>query len=134
MQSPDTSATIPSSGRRWFAFLGAGLAWTFHLLTIYVIGEFGCVSGFDQQKIFGISSVAWLLIATTAIALIPAAMGTIIAYHDWRRDGASEGSSENEGGRYLSSYGFVLSALFVLIILVESLPIFGYLDSCGTGH
>ncbi len=116
--------------RRWFAFLGGGLAWTFHLLCIYAIGEFGCVSGFDRHIYAGLSGVAWLLIITSLTALAPALAATIIGYMDARRDKRREPESMDDGERYLSSFGWPLNALFVAIIFIESLPVFAYLDGC----
>lgn len=124
-------ASRPQAWRRWFAFLGGGIAWTFHLLAIYAIGEFGCVSGFDEKMYGGISAVAWLLIIVSIISLTPAVTATIVGYRDTKSDGKQSGSSEeDEGGRYLSRFGWPLNALFVLIIFVESLPVFAYLGGC----
>ncbi|MDW7772634.1 MAG: hypothetical protein SCH71_07050 [Desulfobulbaceae bacterium] len=117
--------------RRWFSFLGGGVAWTYHLLTIYVIGEFGCVSGFDRHVFAGISAVAWMLIIVSVIALVPAVAATVIGYVDTRRDAReTEKNPYEEGGRYLSSFGWPLNGVFTLIIFVESLPVFGYLGGC----
>lgn len=120
----------PSVWRRWFAFLGGGVAWTFHLLSIYAIGEFGCVSGFDRHMYAGLSGVAWLLIITSLMALTPAVAATIIGLRDARRDSRREPESVDDGERYLSSYGWPLNGLFVAIIFIESLPVFAYLDGC----
>jgi hypothetical protein len=121
----------PQTWRRWFAFLGAGVAWTAHLLSIYAIGEFGCVSGLDRLTYWGISAVAWLIMIVTVLCLLPAAAATLIAYRDKRRDAEIDPPpGQDEGGEYLSRFGFILSGLFTLIILVESLPVFAYLDGC----
>jgi len=118
--------------RRWFSFLGGGLAWTFHLLTIYAIGEFGCVSGFDHHVYAGVSAVAWLLIIVGVVSLVPALAATCIGYVDARRDAREEKRSPyTEGSRYLSSFGWPLNGVFSLIIIVESLPVFAYLGGCG---
>ncbi len=130
-------ATRPSTHarpvwRRWFAFLGGGFAWTFHLLTIYAIGEFGCVGGWDRASYLGITAVAWMLMIVSVVSVMPAVAATFVAYQDRRRDAQrKEPAEEDEGGEYLSRFGFILSALFTLIILVESLPIFAYLHSCA---
>ena len=117
--------------RRWFSFLGGGAAWTFHLMAIYVIGEFGCVSGLDNHVYAGISAVAWLLFFVSIISLVPAVAAAWIGYADTRSDARqSEINPYDEGGRYLSSFGWPLNTIFSLIILVESLPVFAYLDGC----
>lgn len=131
MQTEAVNDFRPPAWRRWFAFLGGGVAWTFHLLAIYAIGEFGCVSGFDKVTYFGISAVAWSLIIVSLLAIAPAVAATMVGFLDTRQDGKQdENIEDDEGGRYLSSFGWPLNALFVLIIFVESLPVFAYLGGC----
>jgi hypothetical protein len=117
--------------RRWFAFLGAGVAWTFHLLSIYAIGEFGCVSGWHRATYMGISAVAWMILISSVAMLCVAGAAAFVGYKDAKRDEHADiPPGEDEGGRYLSWFGFILSAIFALIILVETLPVFAYLDGC----
>lgn len=131
MQSAQIEPARPQTWRRWFAFLGAGLAWTAHLLSIYAIGEFGCVSGLDRLTFWSVSAVAWLIIIVTVLCLVPAAAATLVAYRDKQRDRELQAPpGQDEGGEYLTSFGFILSGLFTLIILVESLPVFAYLEGC----
>jgi hypothetical protein len=127
----DRPADLPPVWRRWFAFLGGGLAWTFHLLSIYAIGEFGCVSGWDRFMYLNISGVAWLIIIVSALSLVPAVTAAILGYRDMRADSSRDTPDiEDEGGEYLTRFGFILSALFTLIIFVETLPVFAYLQGC----
>jgi hypothetical protein len=117
--------------RRWFAFLGGGFAWTLHLLSIYGIGEFGCVAGWDAITWAGISLVAWLIMVLSSLLLVVAVAASLVGYLDRRRDQRRETPDwEDEGGTFLSSYGSLLSGLFALIILVETLPVFAYLKGC----
>jgi hypothetical protein len=121
----------PAAWRRWFAFLGAGIAWTFHLLAIYAIGEFGCVSGWGRITYMGLSAVAWMILLVSVVSLAVALAGTAVGYWDSRFDSKHESPpNHDEGGKYLSSFGWILSAIFSLIIFVESLPVFGYLHGC----
>ncbi len=131
MQETVMGPARPATWRRWFAFLGAGVAWTAHLLSIYAIGEFGCVSGLDRLSYGGISAVAWMIIIVTGLCLLLAAAATWVAYEDKRRDEEMKAPpGQDEGGEYLSRFGFILSALFTLIILVETMPVFAYLHGC----
>lgn len=131
MPSAEIELARPPTWRRWFAFLAAGVAWTGHLLSIYAIGEFGCVSGLDRHTYWSVSAVAWLIIAATVLCLLPAVAATVIAYRDKRRDDELKvPPGQDEGGEYLTRFGFILSGLFTLIIVVETLPVFAYLDGC----
>ena len=131
MSSADMEAPAPREWRRWFAFLGGGCAWTFHLLSIYVVGEFGCVSGMDSIIYAGISMVAWVILILSVLALAIAIAAALIGYRDKHWDNSQKGSRpEDDGGRFLSSFGFLLSSLFVFIIFVETMPVLFYLDGC----
>ena len=121
----------PRTWRRWFAFLGGGVAWTAHLLSIYAIGEFGCVSGIDRTLYRGVSAVAWMILISSVLTLALAGAAAFIGYQDVSRDAKLEAPvPEDEGGQYLSKFGFILNTLFALIIIVETLPVFAYLDGC----
>jgi hypothetical protein len=131
MSSADMAATAPRAWRRWFAFLGGGFAWTFHLLSIYAVGEFGCVSGMGNMTYAGISKVAWMILTLSVLALAVAVAAAFVGYRDKHWDRSQKViSAEDDGGRFLSSFGFLLSSLFVFIIFVETLPVFFYLDGC----
>jgi hypothetical protein len=135
MQAEEAVLEVPSdrprAWRRWFAFVGAGLAWTFHLLSIYAIGEFGCVSGWGRVLYWNVSVVAWLILLVSALSLVTAFAAAFVGYQDKRRDSRREApDAEDEGGVYLSRFGFILSVLFGLIIVVETLPVFAYLQGC----
>lgn len=126
------SASQPAAARRWFAFLGGGISWTAHLLSLYAISEFGCVSGTDEITMLGISLVAWMLMVVSAVLLAVAVASMLVGHADAKRDegrGEADGE-ETAGGRYLSHVGRIFGALFSLIIAIESVPIFFYLDGC----
>lgn len=122
-------AAAPSRGRQWFAFLGGAIAWTLHLIGAWAIAEFGCVSGLASVLWMGLSAVAWMLIALTAFTLIVAIAAAGLGYRDHRRLAAT-GSAAEDGGQYLARAGWMISALFALIIAFESIPIFFYLQHC----
>jgi preprotein translocase subunit SecG len=131
MSVAEMTLSHPETWRRWFAFLGGGIAWTLHLLSIYMIGEFGCVSGWGDITYLGLSAVAWSILLVSVLLLVPAVAATIVGYRDARQDSLFESpQGEDEGGEYLSRLGWILSGLFTLIILVESLPVFAYLHGC----
>ncbi len=130
MQAAEILLTRPGAWRRWFAFLGGGVAWTFHLITIYVIGEFGCVGNWGVSSYFGVSRVALMILLVSSISLAFSLVATFIAHRDALRDARHRYATEDEGGEYLSKVGRPLNALLSLIILVESLPVFAYLHGC----
>jgi hypothetical protein len=117
--------------RRWFSFLGGGIAWTLHLLSIYAIGEFGCVSGLGRVMFAGVSAVAWAIIFVSILLFLLSGFSVTLAFFDMRKDSLKETRDPgNEGGEYLSRFGFILNLLFSLIIAVETMPVFWYLGGC----
>lgn len=121
---------VPSRSALWFGLLGGGLAWTLHLLAAYVIAEFGGVSGWGKTQFLGISGRAWLLLTVSLVALLGAVGAALVA----RRNGArldleaQAGAPVRGAERYMARAGVLAGALFILVILVESLPIFFYLN------
>lgn len=115
----------PPRWRRWFAFLGGGVAWTLHLLGVYLIAEFTCVSGADHTRWLGTSVTAWAVLGLSLCLLLISLAATWIGRRD-SRDATQTQTGEN----YLSRVGWMLSGLFALIILFESLPMLYYLDGC----
>jgi hypothetical protein len=118
----------------WFGLLGGGVAWTGHLLSAYLIGEFGCVSGLGERHIQGVTVVAWLVLAASLAALLLAGAATLIAYRTRERLAGEPqpdcAGDESNPGLEMAHTGLVASTWFVLIIAVETIPIFYYLRHC----
>ncbi len=109
---------------------GAG-AWTFHLLLAYLIAEFACVAGLDHSNILGITRPALWLLAVSSCLIVVSLASTIVAYRSLTRiERAGAGDRASSADRYLARTGSWLSGLFTIIILIESIPIFFYLDRC----
>lgn len=125
--------------RLWFGVLGGAIAWLLHLLLAYGIAEFGCVSPFSETRLMGLSGVAWLEIGASLITAAVAAIAAVVAYRShpstWdqkRFEGGdhAEASAADSPRVFMAYTGVLTSALFVFIILVESLPVLYYLRDC----
>ncbi len=93
----------------WFALLGGALAWLFHLLTTYAIGEFLCV--LDARL-----AAAILLSGATMLALAVTLWSACIA---WKcRE------------RFICYVGLIADGIFLLVILAQTVPIFLLLEGC----
>jgi hypothetical protein len=121
-------------GALWFGFLGGGVAWTGHLLSAYLIGEFGCVSGLGERHVRGVTVVAWLIIAASLAALLLAGAATFIAYRNRERLAGEpqpdRTRDQSNPELEMARTGMIASAWFMLIIAVETIPIFYYLRHC----
>ena len=115
----------------WVGLLGGACAWTIHLLLAYAVAEFGCVSGFGELSYLGISLVAWLEVAATALTTVIAALAAIVAHRSYR---ILRSQNLEEVGiaaeAYTARAGFITSGIFTFIILFESIPILYYLRTC----
>ncbi len=115
----------------WFGFLGGGVAWTAHLILSYFTAEFGCESGLDRHVYLGLMLPAWILIGISLVATLAAGAATAVAWRLRRRFGpVANDLGEADPDAYLARSGFLTSALFTAIIVVESLPIVYFLGSC----
>jgi hypothetical protein len=112
-------------GALWFGLLGGAAAWTAHLTLAYAAAEFGCVGGLGVRGYLGVSLVAWLELALTAVTTLVAASATAVAYRAFRRLRPDEAAE-----RYAARAGLLTSGLFTFIILFESIPILYYLHRC----
>jgi len=116
--------------RIWFGFLGGAAAWTFHLVACSLTAEWMGFASIDRQFL-GIHIVAWLAIVWTVLATAIAGAATYIAYRQWRQPNHSQSEVEgdtNSTAEFLARTGTISSGMFLLIIVVESIPILFYLQ------
>jgi hypothetical protein len=120
---------VPHAGERqtslWFGALGGAFAWLVHLISCYAIAEFGCVGEVGHVILSGISVVAWMCVAATALTLLVALAATFVAYRHWPRATSAEPAAE--WLQPIASAGTFLSGFFAIAILFESIPIVYYL-------
>lgn len=129
--SPDAPRPVTRRAIR-FATLGGGVAWLSHLILAYVVAEFGCLAGLGREQFAGISVVTWLLFAMTGLTLGLAMAATVVAWRNRHRLLRMRGapSESREAEDFTSRFGLITDALFVLIIAVQSVPIFYFLREC----
>ena len=130
---PSRETTHASRGALWFGLLAGAFAWVVHLMGAYAVAEFGCVAGLAQYEFVGVSLVAWLLIGLSVIAALVAAVGTSVAlmrYCSLRREEPNTSPEIQRALAAVARTGLITSGLFLLVIVVESLPIIYYLSNC----
>jgi hypothetical protein len=115
----------------WTGLIGGGLAWTLHLVSVYAIGEFGCVAGLGERHYAGISLVAWMVIAATAATAGLGILATFVAYRSARRspDRAFR-EMPSDGEQATARAGVLASGFFTFVILFEAIPVLFYLRDC----
>lgn len=115
-----------------FAMLGGGIAWLSHLILAYVIAEFGCVGGWGEVHVAGLPVVTWLLLAMTVLTLGLAVAATAVAWRSRRRllRLRGERTESREAEDFSSRFGLITDAFFVVIIAVQSVPIFYFWSTC----
>ncbi|MEX1049246.1 MAG: hypothetical protein WED15_06940 [Akkermansiaceae bacterium] len=113
----------------WSCLWGGGVIWMLHLLAVWTIAEFGCLTALARPGPLEISWVAWLILAVSVVLL---SLTGLITWISWRRAGGGGGSDGERPGRFAARVGLVVNPLFGLIIIAETLPVFFYLRDCGT--
>jgi hypothetical protein len=130
---PETaSRAVTSRLPLWFGLLGGAAAWTVHFIGCWATAEWGGFSGFDRWKFLGITLVAWIIVALSIVAALVALGATLVACRHYRRLSNPRGAGEDLAGkgetnRFLALSGWILSGLFLLIILVQSVPVLYFL-------
>jgi hypothetical protein len=113
--------TSPQDPRLWFAVGVGPLAWGLHLAAVYFAASVFCGAGSGTVK--------GVIAAATVALAIPVAGGLMLGRRS--RNNARAGDSPAVGAveTWLASAAFYLGALFLLAIVVQSIPLV-MLDVC----
>lgn len=122
----------PSRSRLYFSFYGGALAWTAHLLLAWLIAEFACIAQVDHVELFGITLIAWSLLLLSLLMFLLAIAAALAGWHAKHRL-KSEETLDHEGQDveiHFARSGAIMSGLFALVIIAQTVPIFYFLGSC----
>ena len=125
------------SRQLWIQLLAGPVLWTVHFVSSYLVVEAACQLGWSTNRpgFQGLSSVVILL---TALAVIATLLFALKSYRAWRtihadrslREEFREPERRFEGPvDFMLFSGFLLSALFAVVILMTGLPAF-FLQPC----
>ena len=105
----------------WFGLLASPIAWALHLTLSYPLVPVVCAAGWELL----------LHAITAATALVALAAGWVSwrSLQQIREDPEAVPVQARSRGRFMAVSGLLLSALFLLVILVEGLPVF-LLSAC----
>jgi hypothetical protein len=122
---PDDVKQYYSEGRGlltlWGGLLLAPAAWVLHQQSSYLLVYWACPNG--QTFVFHIGTIVLLLLAGA---------GTYLGWTAWMHSGrgwADEGGSVVDRTRFMALSGFLLSGLFLLVIVAQWIPTF-IVDPC----
>lgn len=116
-----------------FSLLGGGIAWFLHLIAVYIIGEFGCVAGWGDWIVGGLSMVAWSLLLATLLTAGLAGAAALTAAHSRKLLGSAQGDADAvpvENRAFIARLANLTNGVFLFVILVQAIPIFHYLQAC----
>lgn len=114
-------------GALWFGVLGGAIAWFVHLALVYTLAEAACITGFPWFTVLGFHGTLLLIVIVTLLTLAVTVVAGVVAYRNRRLLDESNGpiAPLNRGAsEHMVRGGVYLSVFFVLLILVETLPIF----------
>ncbi len=126
---------IVASVAPWYALLGGGAAWAFHLMVAYALVEIACNSDRLVGTTFGLPNAHVLGLALTLVAAVTAFGAASVA---WAMAGGAiptdpvddAGAPEALGRRrFVAYFGVVMNGLFLLAIVMAGLA-FVFLRAC----
>ncbi len=111
--------------------LGGMVAWLLHLAGAWYIAEWGCQRGFPALALGPLNGVVVALLGLT-VATVGLAAGAGMIARRCRRELATvrEEGIAAAAGYDTARLGVMLDAAGLMIILVQSIPIFFYLRAC----
>jgi hypothetical protein len=115
----------------WTSIWGGGIAWLVHLIAAWAAAEFGCLSGRGGSHAGGISMVAWLALGISLACLLLAA-GAIGASLLCAKRSHGPTPEAADTTRFIAGYSLWANAIFAVIIVAQTIPIFFHLRDCGT--
>ena len=124
---PSSATRAPGISLKTLAFgLFAGpVMWSIQELVSYPLAAQSCYPGSVPLREPLISSVGLLVALTTLIALVVTVAALLVALRNWRAAGSiaeREAPDENRT-RFLSLAGVLVSALFILAIVLNGVPV-----------
>jgi hypothetical protein len=111
----------------WFALIGGGIAWMARFLVIWIISEFACIGAAPAWG-SGISTAVVMMLASLPFIAI-AGYATYVSYGLTKDAGRHPSDRDNTHG-FMAKVGLITNPLFIGIMLIESLPMFFFLNEC----
>ena len=125
--APAARAITPAA--LWFGLFGAPVAWSLQLLASYALVAHGCYPDAEPMTMPVVPGLRTLVLGTGAAALAVAFLAGGSAWRSWRatqqeHEGGHEGLLEagEERTRFMALAGLLLSAVFVLGIILNVVP------------
>lgn len=113
----------------WTGLWGGALAWLVQFIAIWIISEFGCLLAPEREVLPGLTLVAFLVVIVSALCLGVAFFSTMLA---WNARAVLRGAEGERRGteRFIANAGLLASGLFVVVIIIQAVPVFFYLEQC----
>jgi hypothetical protein len=130
MAHPDAVPRRASHLQLWTCFLGGAVLWFVHFLAIWAIGEFGCLAGWQATTLLGIHLVAWLVLGVTVLVLAAGGALMVMSVRLRRAFDEPQEPALRGADHYMARGGLWSNAVFLFIIVVQTLPVITFLQHC----
>lgn len=114
----------------WGGLLGGAVAWTVHLIGMWVVAEFGCVAARGGDG--GVITLTYVLLSV--LSLLCLAGAGLAAFVAWRSERQIAASGEDAPGRdtglFMARTGIIANGLFALVIVSQTVPLFFFASRC----
>lgn len=139
-ESPVTGYDLPELFRLGIGIWGGGIVWKVHFLSIALIAEWGCFTGLGEWRWLGITGVAWTIVILSVLMSLACLGVAWLAWDTFKTLNRAPGASPSGEGadvydrpgnhRSLAKIGLFSGLFFLVIILVQSVPVLFYLTEC----
>ncbi len=139
-ESPLTGYVLPDLFRLGIGIWGGGIVWTVHFLSIALIAEWGCFTGLGEWRWLGVTGVAWVIVMISVLMSLVCLGVVWLAWDTFKNLNRSPASCPSDevadvydrpgNHRSLAKVGLFSGLLFLVIILVQSVPVLFYLTEC----
>jgi hypothetical protein len=117
--------TSSSPIRLAYSILVGPILWFVHFVLVYAFAEFGCRANFNNLLFFPPETIRIATIVITVPVLVLVAIGGVLAFSSFRSLPENQNSdSADDREHFLLRSGFLLSSLFLFIIVMTVIPSF----------
>lgn len=121
MTQSNTNADVQKK-RLWFIFLAGPVIYAIYFLTVYVLGEFGCLAGIQHFNFWGINPIHLGVVLLTVIAAFATLGVGLTAFRRWRILHKGAEDPDMDDPKFMLFVGLWLNGLFTVVIVLSAVP------------
>jgi hypothetical protein len=109
-------------GRLWLLFLAGPVIYAAYFLSVFTLGEFGCLAGIQRLRWLGLDPIRLGVVVLTVIAAAATIGIGAIAYHRWHRLHYGPEDPDEDDPKFMLFVGTWLSGIFTVVTVATAVP------------